>query len=85
MPTGNSIDHDTFHGFLFRRADRKGRLRMDQKVLAAEFGLTKFTLSRTITKMIEDKRLRKISRKGNNRGYFVVEDPELWKAAYGDE
>lgn len=84
MPTGHSIDHNAFHAFLFRRSDRHGRIKLQQTELAKEFGITKFTMSRTIAKMIEAKRLRRVSQKGNNRGYFVVEDPEVWEAAYGE-
>lgn len=84
MPTGYSIDHDAFHAFLFRKADRHGRIKLQQTELAQEFGITKFTMSRTIAKMIENKRIRRVSQKGNNRGYFVVEDPEVWEAAYGE-
>lgn len=83
MPTGHSIDHDAFQTLLYRKADRHGRIKLNQTELAQEFGITKFTMSRTITKMVEAKRIRRISQKGNNRGYFVVEDPDVWKAAYG--
>lgn len=82
MPTGVSIDHDDFHAFLYGKADRHGRIKLQQTALAKELGVTKFTMSRLIAKMLEAKRLRQVSQKGNNRGYFVVEDPEVWEAAY---
>lgn len=83
MPTGHTIDHNTFHALLHRKADRRGRIKLQQTELAQEFGITKYTMSRTISKMLEDKRIRQISRKGNNRGYFVVEDPDIWRDAHG--
>jgi DNA-binding transcriptional regulator GbsR (MarR family) len=83
MPTGHTIDHNDFHAFLYAKADRMGRIKMKQTALAEELGITKYTVSRTISKMLEDKRMRQISRKGNNRGYFVVEDPDIWRDAHG--
>ncbi len=84
MPTGKAIDHDAFHAFLYNRAGRRGRIELQQTQLAAEIGVTKYTMSRIIAQMLEDGRLHQISKKRNNRGYFVVEDPETWKAEHGD-
>ncbi len=78
------MDHDAFHASLFEKTDRRGRIKLNQTELAVEFGITKFTMSRTITKMVDDRRMRQVSNKSNNRGYFVVEDPDVWKAAYGE-
>lgn len=82
MPKGFDVQHDEIHARLYKEADRLGRVKVVQQELANEIGVTKFTMSRTITKMVEDKRLRRVSRNRNNRGVFVVEDPELWALAY---
>ncbi len=85
MPVGHSLDHNAIHALLYQKVDRRGRIRLYQTDLAVEIGVTKFTMSRTISKMIAAKRIRRISQKGNNQGFFVVEDPEVWSAAYGHD
>jgi DNA-binding MarR family transcriptional regulator len=79
VPRGHSIDDSAVHSFLFRRTDRLGRIRINQTELAGEFGITKFTMSRVINRMIDAKRIRRLSSHLNNRGVFIVEDPEVWE------
>lgn len=84
MPKGYSVDLDDLHRYLFVRADRLGRLKISQIELAEEFGLTKFTMSRTFAKMIDQERIRLLTKNKNHRGTFVVEDPEAWKIVHGE-
>lgn len=80
MPRGYSVDIDALHAFLFKQADRRGRLKLRQSKLAGELGITKFTMSRVVSKMIDDGRMRQITTSEYARGYFHIEDPEVWKA-----
>lgn len=85
MPKGYSIDLDALHSFLFRKADRLGRIKLNQTQLSKDFGITKFTMSRVITKMVDSKRIKRLTSNLNNRGLFVVEDPEIWNDVYKDQ
>lgn len=85
MPKGTAIDVDAFHSFLFRKADRLGRVKISQRQLADELEISKFTMSRLINKMVDAKRLRRIKsmqERHYNAGLFVVEDPEVWKVVH---
>lgn len=77
MPKGFPIDLDVLQARLWERTDRLGRIKLTQSDLAAELGITKYTMSRVITKMIDDGRIRQISNRGNNAGRFIVTDPSL--------
>lgn len=85
MPKGHSINIEALHSFLFRKSDRLGRIKLNQRELADEFGITKFTMSRVIARMVDTKRIRRLTNNLNNRGSFVVEDPEVWIVAYSDD
>lgn len=79
MPKGLAIDLDALHRILYRRADRQGRLKLHQGKLAEEIGVTKFTMSRLVSRLVDQKRIRLLTGNKNNRGQFVIEDPEVWK------
>jgi hypothetical protein len=85
MPRGKDLDHLAIHRVLYERADRLGRVLINQTDLAKELGITKFTMSRTITQMIADHRLHQISRKKNLRGVFRVIDPHEWQDLHGPD
>lgn len=84
MPKGHPIDDESLHAFLWEKADRLGRVRLSQTDLAAELGITKWTMSRIITRLVEARRMKRRSNNLNNRGLFMVEDPEVWNELYGD-
>lgn len=77
MPKGFPIDLDELHARLWERTDRLGRIKLTQSKLAAELGITKYTMSRVVAKLIEDGCIRQISSRGNNAGRFIVTDPSL--------
>lgn len=85
MPRGQDLDHLAIHRALWKRADRLGRVRLNQTELARELGITKFTMSRLITTFIEDERLALLTRNKNHRGQFKVMDPDHWLALFEDE
>ena len=82
MAPGKSLDVDQIHRSLHSRTDRFGRIKFKQADMAEEFGVTKFTMSRTISSMITDGRIRLITKNRNNRGTFVITDPDEWDAVY---
>lgn len=84
MPRGTDLDHLAIHRALWERADRLGRVRLNQTEFADELGVTKFTMSRVIAAFIEDDRLELVTRNKNNRGQFKVMDPDQWLLLHGD-
>lgn len=75
MPKGFPIDLNAFHIDLWTRSDRMGRVKLVQKEWAETLGITKFTMSRVMTRMVDDGRIRKVSKKKYLDGMFVVTDP----------
>lgn len=78
MPKGFPLDLHKIQALLFERADRQGRVRLNQSELALELGITKFTMSRVIQRMTQEDRIRQVSHKRLLSGIFVVEDPALY-------
>lgn len=83
MPKGQPLDLGVIHALLWEESDRVGRYRLNQAKLAVQLGITKFTMSRTIATLIEQKRIRRISHMRQNSGMFVVEEPSVWAETYG--
>lgn len=75
MPKGFPVDLDALQLELWKRTDRRGLIKLVQGDLAAELGITKFTMSRVINRMIDEQRIRQISNRGNNAGRFQVSEP----------
>lgn len=80
MPSGFPVVDDDVHQFLWEQCDRLGRIKLNQKDLAAHYGVNKFTASRVISRMLDAGRMRKIANDKRNRGVFVVQEPAVWKA-----
>lgn len=78
MPRGHPLDLDNIHAVLWERVDRLGRTRLNQAELALALGITKYTMSRAIAVMVEEKRIRLVTHTRQNSGVFVVEDPNVW-------
>lgn len=78
MPSGHSLDIEDVHRALWARADRRGGLHLNQKDVAAELGVNKFTLSRKTQQLIDEGRIRRVgtNAKKNARGVFMVVDPD---------
>lgn len=76
---GHPIDIDGLHGFLFRRADRLGRLRLSQRDFAAELGIAHETVCRIMSKMAKQGRIKRIKSEKNNIGVYAVVDPAQWQ------
>lgn len=87
MPSGVPLTDGAVHSKLWERANRRGLVRLDQKVLAAELGVNKFTMSRKIKALVESGRISKVSNKGNGnaRGLFKVADPQIYDWVGDDE
>lgn len=85
MPRGVRVDIDLLHGYLHRKSDRLGRVKIQQGDLAELLGVTKFTMSRVIAGMVSGGRLRKLANDRHNQGVFVVIDPVVWAAMRSKE
>lgn len=75
---GKPIDIDKLHGFLFRRADHFGKLRMSQRDFASELGVAHETVCRVMKKMTDQGRIKRIRSEKNNIGIYVITDPTSW-------
>lgn len=75
---GHPIDIDGLHAFLFRKADRLGRLRLSQRSFAEELGVAHETVCRVMSKMAKQGRIKRIKSEKNNIGVYAVVDPEQW-------
>lgn len=79
MTRGLAVDVNAFHAILWEEKDRLGRVKLVQSERAVALGVTKFTMSRIVAKMVQDGRIRQISRKKHLMGHFVVMDPADWR------
>lgn len=75
---GRPIDIDKLHVFLFRKADRLGRLRLSQRAFADELGVAHETICRVMSKMAKQGRIKRIKSEKNNIGVYAVVDPTDW-------
>jgi hypothetical protein len=86
MPTAGSrapyIDREALHRLLFRRADRKGSLRLKVKDLAEELDLGYCNLVTVVNDMAEEGRLRRIGGRPFQQATYYVLDPQIWAAAH---
>lgn len=73
------IDLDALHRYLFRRADRMGRLKINVKKLAVELELSYCNLTVVIIKMAETDRMRRIGGAINGSKTYVIVDPTTWR------
>ena len=84
MPRHPAVEVNDLHVILFDQSDRLQRVRLRQDEIAKALGISKFAMSRAVTKMVTEKRMRPISNLGNHRGVFFVEDPVTWKERYSE-
>lgn len=82
MPKGYDVDLDALHNVLWERTDRVGRTRINQSELAQQMGITKFTMSRVMNRMVVDQRIRRITGGRLNTGMFLITDPTEWVSTY---
>lgn len=85
MPSGTHVDHLAVHRALFERADHLGCVVIHQSELARELGVNKFTMSRVISQMVADERMRQITKRQYRWGKFKVTDPQVWQNMHGTE
>lgn len=71
------VHHGGLHVLLWQRRDAAGGVRVVQKQLAAELGVSKFSMSRILKRMADDGRLIPLVGSGGSATYEVV-DPEVW-------
>jgi len=72
-------DRDQIHRQLFERADRRGKIEVQQKLLAAELGISQFHFNRIIQSFLAAGRLRVIGgnrRRGSQKAYIVTPPDE---------
>lgn len=78
-PPGNrALDHQALHALLWMDAHKERHtLPINQLALAAELHCGQPTLSRTLARMVEDGRMRRIGQSVRN-AIYRVEDPDEW-------
>lgn len=72
------IDLDALHSYLYRRADRMGRLKINVKKLSGELELSYCNLTVVILKMADTGRMRRIGGASNGQKTYVIADPATW-------
>ena len=72
------IDRHALHEYLFRKADRVGRVTIVGTELGEALGVSKFTISRIMRELQDDGRVYKLSQ-GKHRNTFVIRDPVGWR------
>lgn len=70
-----SVHRAGLHWLLWERQGAAGTLRIDQRHLADELGITRFTMNRVLGRMETEGRLRKIPGAGPSARLFEVHDP----------
>lgn len=73
------IDRNALHRYLYRRADRLGRLKLNVKVLAADLELSYCNMTVVIGEMTASGRLRRIGGPRYGLKTYVVADPSSWE------
>lgn len=76
MPKGQPINVDALHRYLWRKSDRLNRIRVVQRELAAELGITYFAVCRILARMVQQDRLKKMSSDAKNVWTYIVRDPD---------
>lgn len=79
MPRGQSVDLDLLHKFLWKRTDRLGRIKIVQRDLAEDLGVTHYAINRILSRMTATGRIRRMATGHRNIGTYVVIDPEGWE------
>lgn len=73
------FDRNKLHAFLYYKANSRGVLVMNQKLLAAELGISQFHFNRVVQLFVETERLRILgrNRQGAMKTYLVAEPVEF--------
>jgi hypothetical protein len=81
---GYPIDVHVAHEYLWTLVDRRGVARVDHADLMAEFLCTKTTASRLMRRLVDEGRLRQLSRGRQRKGNFVIEDPSRFSSSVSE-
>lgn len=79
MGRGHPIDRDKMHEFFWRKADRFGVLTINQKELAGKMNVAHETVNRVMKKMVEERRLTKMTAQKHNISSYLVKEPAAWR------
>jgi len=79
MGRGHPIDRDKMHEFMWGKSDRYGVYLLNQKKLAGLMNIAPETMNRVVKKMLEEKRMSKMTAKRHNLSSYIVKDPTQWK------
>lgn len=75
MPRGESIDVLELQKLLKTRADRRGVLKLQQRQLAVELGVTHFAVCRVLARMEEQGLIKRIGTGHRNVGSYWIKEP----------
>jgi hypothetical protein len=84
LPHNARVDRDRLHAYLFRQTNRYGKIKLVQKHLADELGITNYTLSRIMKEFLEDGRAKLLSRGKHDGNAYMIVDPAVWAANQED-
>lgn len=73
------LDRDALHSFLWDRTDSKDVIRIVQRELAEQLGVTIYTMSRVVKEFCQEGRLKKVQTSNHNIQSYVVCEPGAWK------
>lgn len=76
MPKGKPIEVDEVHRLLRAKADRLGRLKLLQKDLAEELGVTHFAINRLFRRMEDEGRMKRLVSHQGNIWTYAIRDPD---------
>lgn len=86
MATWNTpVSHDGLHVILWRRAGRGGKLVVSPSALGDELGLTAAATSRLLSDLVDEGRMKAITRRKGAQAVFAVVDPRRYFADHGTE
>lgn len=75
MPKGTAIDRAALQKQLYERSDRLGRLKIHQRDLAKELGVTYFAVCRVLSKMEAEGRVKVLKAGIDNVKTYVIREP----------
>jgi len=73
---GRPVDDLEVHALLLERSDRLGRVKVHQRDLAVELGLSHFTVCRVISRLESEGLLRRLRSLERNVGIYAVRPKE---------
>jgi len=82
MTRKDALDIDAVHRYLWKKANRQGKITFLRTAVAKELGVTVFTVSRIMTQMQAENRAFKMMAAYRSGCTFRLVDPDEWELAH---